>query len=162
MVTPVRTAASGDRPDPWNYLWQPGPYPRTPEEREAAAKKYGLLVEDYEPYPDDGENGLGDYPKLPDRCMDSKPGQYNWDIPEEKRNFGEPLHRNFHLMLGSRPSVAVRPQYTQLQYLRWFLGTCAFFVIVQLVGGEYEWFHPISESQIPGPNKKKFYSFELE
>lgn len=40
MVTPVRTAASGDRPDPWNYLWQPGPYPRTPEEREAAAKKY--------------------------------------------------------------------------------------------------------------------------
>lgn len=32
----------------------PGPYPRTPEERAAAAKKYNMRVEDYEPYPDDG------------------------------------------------------------------------------------------------------------
>ncbi|KAK2501485.1 hypothetical protein MC885_018049 [Smutsia gigantea] len=32
----------------------PGPYPRTPEERSAAAKKYNMRVEDYEPYPDDG------------------------------------------------------------------------------------------------------------
>lgn len=32
----------------------PGSYPRTPEERAAAAKKYNMLVEDYEPYPDDG------------------------------------------------------------------------------------------------------------
>lgn len=32
----------------------PGPYPKTPEERAAAAKKYNMRVEDYEPYPDDG------------------------------------------------------------------------------------------------------------
>uniref|UniRef100_UPI00398F4FBB NADH dehydrogenase [ubiquinone] 1 beta subcomplex subunit 8, mitochondrial isoform X1 n=1 Tax=Pristiophorus japonicus TaxID=55135 RepID=UPI00398F4FBB len=32
----------------------PGPYPRTPEERAIAAKKYNMRVEDYEPYPDDG------------------------------------------------------------------------------------------------------------
>lgn len=32
----------------------PGPYPRTPEERAAAAKKYNMRVEDYQPYPDDG------------------------------------------------------------------------------------------------------------
>ncbi|TRY64172.1 hypothetical protein TCAL_00807 [Tigriopus californicus] len=159
MVTSVRTAA--DRPDPWNYLWQPGPYPRTQEEREAAAKKYGLIVEDYKPYPDDGR-GLGDYPNLPVRCMDSKPGQYNWDIPEEKRNFGEPLHMNFHLMLASRPSLSVRPRYTQFQYLRWFLGLISFFTLFQLIAGEYEWFHPFSERQTPGPYKKKFYSFELE
>ena len=25
---------------PWNYLWQPAPYPQTKEEREAAARKY--------------------------------------------------------------------------------------------------------------------------
>ena len=25
---------------PWNYLWQPGPYPETEEQRIAAAKKY--------------------------------------------------------------------------------------------------------------------------
>ncbi|MGH0125298.1 UNVERIFIED_CONTAM: hypothetical protein FKN15_022179 [Acipenser sinensis] len=32
----------------------PGPYPKTPEERAAAAKKYNMRVEDYEPYPDEG------------------------------------------------------------------------------------------------------------
>lgn len=38
----------------WNKDWKPGPYPETEEERKAAAKKYGLLPEDYKPYPDDG------------------------------------------------------------------------------------------------------------
>lgn len=33
----------------------PGPYPKTPEERAAAAKKYNLTIEDYEPYPDKGD-----------------------------------------------------------------------------------------------------------
>lgn len=32
----------------------PGPYPRTAEERAAAAKKYNMRVEDYQPYPNDG------------------------------------------------------------------------------------------------------------
>jgi NADH dehydrogenase (ubiquinone) 1 beta subcomplex subunit 8 len=32
----------------WNKDFKPGPYPRTPEEREAAAKKYGLLPEEYQ------------------------------------------------------------------------------------------------------------------
>ncbi len=51
----------------WNYEWSPGPYPRTKEERLAAAKKYNLQPEDYEPYPEDGflGMGLGDYPNLP-------------------------------------------------------------------------------------------------
>ena len=50
----------------WNYEWSPGPYPRTKEERLAAAKKYNLQPEDYEPFPEDGYlgMGLGDYPKL--------------------------------------------------------------------------------------------------
>ncbi len=28
-------------PKPWNYLWKPGPYPKTEEERIKAAKKVG-------------------------------------------------------------------------------------------------------------------------
>lgn len=32
----------------------PGPYPRTPEEMAAAAKKYNMMLEDYKPHPDDG------------------------------------------------------------------------------------------------------------
>merc|ERR1711981_1508257 len=61
-----RSMAGGVKP--WNYLWKPGPYPETEEERLAAAKKYGLIPEDYEPYPNDGQwneaigpHGLGDY-----------------------------------------------------------------------------------------------------
>ena len=51
----------------WNYQWMPGPYPRTKEERLAAAKKYNLEPEDYKPFPEDGYlgMGLGDYPDLP-------------------------------------------------------------------------------------------------
>lgn len=38
----------------WNKHWKAGPYPKTEEERIAAAKKYNLLPEEYEPYEDDG------------------------------------------------------------------------------------------------------------
>lgn len=33
----------------------PGPCPTSPDEKAAAAKKYSMTVEDYEPYPDKGE-----------------------------------------------------------------------------------------------------------
>lgn len=62
----------------------------TPEEREAAARKYGLRPEDYEVYADDGM-GYGDYPKLPIVSGDSKDPYENWDFPELKRNYGEPV-----------------------------------------------------------------------
>ena len=35
----LRTFEEGET-RPWNYLWQPAPYPETKEEREAAARKY--------------------------------------------------------------------------------------------------------------------------
>merc|ERR1712038_1515285 len=77
---------------PWNYLWKPGPYPQTEEERLAAAKKYGMIPEDYKPYPIDGtwnENGLGtqglgDYPLLGKSSQDSRSGHVNWDDPDLK------------------------------------------------------------------------------
>jgi len=75
----------------FNRDFMPGPYPKTEEERRAAAKKYGMLPEEYEPYPDDGF-GFGDYPKLPDISAENKDPFYNWDFPAEKRNFGDPIH----------------------------------------------------------------------
>jgi len=68
----------------------PGPYPKTPEERAAAAKKYGLRVEDYEPYPDDG-TGFGDYPKLPLVSAEARDPYEDYDLPSLKRNFNEPV-----------------------------------------------------------------------
>ncbi|CAH1273209.1 Hypp5066 [Branchiostoma lanceolatum] len=66
----------------------PGPYPRTPEEWAAAAKKYGMRAEDYQPYPDDG-TGYGDYPMLPEEGVESKDPWVDWDDKWHRRNFGE-------------------------------------------------------------------------
>ena len=74
----------------WNKDWKPGPYPKTEAERAAAAKRYGLRPEDYEPYSADGF-GHGDYPKLPIVSEESKYPYEDFDIPEIKRNFGEPV-----------------------------------------------------------------------
>ena len=74
----------------WNKDWKPGPYPQTEEERIAAAKKYGLRVEDYKPFPDDGF-GYGDYPDIGKIGTGSKDPFENWDIPEVRRNYGEPV-----------------------------------------------------------------------
>ena len=51
-------------PAPWNYLWKPGPHPETDDERRAAAKKYGMIYEDYKPS-DEPDALMGDYPMLP-------------------------------------------------------------------------------------------------
>ena len=54
---------------------------------------YFLKSQDYEPYPDDGL-GYGDYPKLPLISNDMKDPLYNWDMPDLKRNYGEPVNIN--------------------------------------------------------------------
>ena len=51
-------------PAPWNYLWKPGPLPETDDERRAAAKKYGMIYEDYKPS-NEPDTMMGDYPQLP-------------------------------------------------------------------------------------------------
>ncbi|XP_073858602.1 NADH dehydrogenase [ubiquinone] 1 beta subcomplex subunit 8, mitochondrial isoform X2 [Macaca fascicularis] len=91
----------------------PGPYPRTPEERAAAAKKYNMRVEDYEPYPDEGM-GYGDYPKLPDRSQHERDPWYSWDQPDLRLNWGEPgpkqyPYNNLYLERGGDPSKEPEP-----------------------------------------------------
>merc|ERR1711874_166867 len=113
---------------PWNYLWKPGPYPETEEERIAAAKKYGLIPEDYKPYPRDGTfnkhigpQGLGDYPMLEPSSGDSRSGHVNWDDPDLKRNFGEPLHYNFYYQQETRYDDTTRHRYSEWQSFGLFL-----------------------------------------
>nr|KAG5710930.1 hypothetical protein BaRGS_013664 [Batillaria attramentaria] len=95
----------------WNKDWKPGPFPKTPEERAAAAKRYGLRVEDYNVYPDDGM-GYGDYPKLPFASGDSKDPYEDWDIPELKRNYGEPLHALADIIGEDRWDANANPRYS--------------------------------------------------
>ena len=58
-------------PAPWNYMWKPGPYPEDQDARIAAAKKYGMILEDYKPY-EDPDVMAGDYPCLPIEPMDER------------------------------------------------------------------------------------------
>lgn len=75
----------------WNKDYKPGPYPKTEKEREAAAKKYYLLPEEYKPYADNGL-GYGDYPKVGGGLgVEFKDNYYPYDYPEIKRNFNEPV-----------------------------------------------------------------------
>jgi NADH dehydrogenase (ubiquinone) 1 beta subcomplex subunit 8 len=85
----------------WNKDFKPAPFPQTQKEREAAAKKYGIPIEEYEPYPDDGL-GYGDYPKLKNESIELRDPYYAYDYPEHKRNFNEPLHADIDLYSEDR------------------------------------------------------------
>ncbi|XP_061715520.1 NADH dehydrogenase [ubiquinone] 1 beta subcomplex subunit 8, mitochondrial [Cydia pomonella] len=104
----------------WNYQYKPGPYPVTLEQREAAAKKYGLSIEEYQPYPE--EMGYGDYPKMPDIGADSKDPFYPYDQPELKRNFNEPMHARAEIFGEDRYDISMRPRFPVWYQAMWFFG----------------------------------------
>ena len=81
----------------WNKDWAAGPHPKTEAECDAAAKKYGLLPEDYKPYPDDGE-AFGDYPELPLKGVDSRDPYEDYDFPSLRRNYGDPVGSKNNLL----------------------------------------------------------------
>lgn len=85
----------------WNKDFKPAPYPKTQKEREASAKKYGIPIEEYKTYDDDGL-GYGDYPKLEDKSVELRDPYYAYDYPEHKRNFNEPIHAQIDLYSEDR------------------------------------------------------------
>ena len=93
MVKTMTRSMAGS-PAPWNYLWKPGPYPIDDEERRAAAKKYGMLLEDYKPN-EEMDAMMGDYPVLPIEPQLEKKAMVDWDMPEYRRNYGEPLQEDW-------------------------------------------------------------------
>ncbi len=82
---PARAGEAMNQPVPWNYLWKPGPYPETESAKMAAAKKYGLIIEDYKPYPKGSDVMAGDYPDLPLVPEFNRSRLYEWDYPEFRR-----------------------------------------------------------------------------
>jgi len=111
----VRTINRGmASPAPWNYLWKPAPYPVDDDARAAAAKKYGMLIEDYKPY-EDRDVLAGDYPCLPAEPMAERNALYNWDHPEYRRNYGEPLQEEWWKYHDTRVSPNTNLRYTRPQ-----------------------------------------------
>ncbi|XP_064617836.1 NADH dehydrogenase [ubiquinone] 1 beta subcomplex subunit 8, mitochondrial-like [Liolophura sinensis] len=132
----------------WNKDWKPGPYPTTPEEREAAAKKYGLRLEDYDVYPDDGL-GYGDYPKLPVVSGDSKDPYEDWDFPELKRNYGEPLHVEADIIGEDRLDYTTKRLYSDRFAALYFLGFVGTLALLFVLAMPYPDIQPAMPKQFP-------------
>ncbi|XP_038816129.1 NADH dehydrogenase [ubiquinone] 1 beta subcomplex subunit 8, mitochondrial [Salvelinus namaycush] len=128
----------------------PGPYPKTPEERAAAAKKYNMRVEDYEPIPDNGE-GYGDYPQLPDRSQHERDPWYSWDHPDLRRNWGEPIHWDFDMFIRNRVDTSPSPVdwHTMCKHLFGFVG---FMLLMFYFGEKFPSYQPVAPKQYPYNN----------
>ncbi|XP_056286172.1 NADH dehydrogenase [ubiquinone] 1 beta subcomplex subunit 8, mitochondrial [Pseudoliparis swirei] len=128
----------------------PGPYPTTDKEREAAAKKYNIRLADYEPYPDNGE-GFGDYPKLPDKSQHERDPWYQWDHPDLRRNWGEPMHWNFDMFIRNRVDTSPSPVDwpTMRKQLLGFIG---FMLFMFYLGEIFPAYQPVAPKQYPFDN----------
>lgn len=161
LMAPAVLARNGSY---WNHDWKPGPYPHTKEERERAAKRYGLLPEDYEPYPDDG-TAPGDYPNLPAYSAHHRDLFTHYEHRQLTRHFGEPVQMNadFYRLGYLDPNDA---NYWQWRVPLW--KQLAFFFGVVLgtfgllaIGNRYPYYPPLMAKQFPYDKKgQKHYLFE--
>lgn len=137
----VRTINRGmASPAPWNYMWKPGPYPEDQDARIAAAKKYGMILEDYKPY-EDPDVMAGDYPCLPIEPMDERDKLYEWDYPEYRRNYGEPLQEEWWKYHDTRVSPMTYYRYTRGEMFK-----MQFYAVLVIAG---LWFLTDGEHGIP-------------
>ncbi|XP_029312308.1 NADH dehydrogenase [ubiquinone] 1 beta subcomplex subunit 8, mitochondrial [Cottoperca gobio] len=128
----------------------PGKYPTTPEERAAAAKKYSICVQDYEPLPDKGE-GYGDYPMLPDRSQHERDPWYKWDHPDLRRNWGEPMHWNFDMFIRNRVDTSHTPVPWSSMCKQLF-GFIGFMLFMFYLGEKFPSYQAVAPKQYPYNN----------
>ncbi|PAA77055.1 hypothetical protein BOX15_Mlig019503g2 [Macrostomum lignano] len=161
LVSPTVVARSASY---WDHDWQPGPYPRTKEERDRAAKRYGLLPEDYEPFPDDG-NAPGDYPNLPAYSAHHRDLFANYEHRQLTRHYGEPMHINAELYrLGFVDPNNADYWHWRMPYWKQLLllvtAVASVFGLLS-IGNRYRYFPPVMAKQFPYDKKgQKHYLFE--
>jgi len=128
---------------------------------QAAANKYGLKREDYKPYDEKAICSHGDYPELPMVESEQRDPYADWDMPEYRRNFGEPLHVDADALVADRwePNRVYGPGIPRWQMVLTFLGTVGFFTFCQLYFIDSPHFNPVLPKQFPGDGKKH-YTFE--
>ncbi|KAK4309205.1 hypothetical protein Pmani_019131 [Petrolisthes manimaculis] len=142
----------------WNKDWMPGPYPKTEEERLRAARKYGLRPDEYKPVPDDGL-GAGDYPDVPLVSAESRNPFTNWDYPEHRRNFGEPLHQNFDIYGLDRINESQEPRFSSTHQFLSFASVMAFFIGTYYFLENRKMHWPLMPKQFPNEGVAH-YTFE--
>ncbi|XP_071941794.1 NADH dehydrogenase [ubiquinone] 1 beta subcomplex subunit 8, mitochondrial-like [Antedon mediterranea] len=127
-------------------------YPKTEADRIAAAKKYNIRLEDYEPYADDGI-GWGDYPKFDKVHQDSRNPHADWDFPEERRNFGDVLHIEEDFLKRYTPNTTKTMKYSRKQQAGMFFGFLGIILFIYYLGYLFKWFLPAVPKQYPENNK---------
>jgi len=90
---------------------------------------------------------------------DSRSGHVNWDDPDLKRNYGEPLHYQFYMTQETRFDDTTRQRYTIMQFTAMFLATFTFFAAPFYLLRNYPMFQPITKMQCPKPGEV-YYTFE--
>ncbi|XP_066250304.1 NADH dehydrogenase [ubiquinone] 1 beta subcomplex subunit 8, mitochondrial [Euwallacea similis] len=144
----------------WNKDFMPGPCPKTESEKIAAAKKYGIPVEEYETYPDDG-SGCGDYPKLPIDPAEARDPFYPWDFPELKRNFQEILHDDFDCYTEDRLNPNVKLHLPMWALWAQFFGVIGFLWVIYQFSQNTKMFLPVTPPQYIYDGKVH-YTFETD
>lgn len=130
----------------------------TPEQREAAAKKYGLRPEDYEPYPDDGF-GYGDYPKLPYASGESRDPYQIWDMPTMMRNYGEPMHVDWDIIQEDKWDPNRKWQVPKWKMFLMCIGSFGGIILIYFLLEPYPYFVPMMPKQYP-EDGIEHYTFE--
>jgi len=143
----------------WVRDWKPGPPPKTKEEREAAAKKYNLIPEDYEVH--DASEGYGDYPKLPPVGQDARDPFEDFDHHYRRLNYGETLHVDYDAYTSDRHDPNEKYRYTPFQMITGFFAFVFGFSAIMCFGFYYDIriVQPMKPKQYPGPGKIH-YTFE--
>ncbi|KAG8194946.1 hypothetical protein JTE90_021407 [Oedothorax gibbosus] len=143
----------------WNKDWKPGPYPRTEEERLAAAKKYNLIPEDYEPYPED--EGMGDYPMFKKFHNESRDQFEPYDYWCLKRNFGEPVHTDVDIFQEDKINFQLKMPFPLWQQFIYLMGGLSIFWGILY----YDLTHPYNQRKVPKQfplDGMTYYTFEAD
>lgn len=144
----------------WNKDYVPGAFPMNQEQRDAAAKKYGIHPDEYKPFPNDGA-GFGDYPDIPLVSGDAKDPFYPWDNPELKRNFNETLSNEFDLIGEDRFDISYKYRIPLATQIAQFVLVMAGCFGVYLYLENMKQFPGLIPKQYPHKGEKHF-SFESE
>lgn len=148
-----------------NPLFEVGPYPRTKEERERAARKYNLIPEDYEPH-EEGD-ALGDYPKLKAIGAFNRNPYDDFDDVWDNRFYGEVYHKDADLYQWERidPLAGEKKEIPKLKLTLISIGSFLILPTLTWLFNRYDIHvnHPykIRKSMPEGTKYYEFPNFEL-
>ncbi|GAA6097802.1 NADH dehydrogenase [ubiquinone] 1 beta subcomplex subunit 8, mitochondrial, partial [Tachysurus ichikawai] len=93
----------------------------------------------------------GDYPALPHRSQHERDPWYQWDHPDLRRNWGEPMHFDFDMYIRNRVDTSPSPVDWSTMCKR-FLGFFTFMMVMFGLGEVFPAYQPVAPKQYPYNN----------